>query len=167
MPNSNPSSHPVPPKMVGTLVKFTVPGHRLAKRLILNHRTVEHFLCPHKKKLTTTSLKDYFLEFLLTNTSHPTLNKKSQDIIKCKKKKKKTVWREKASIGTKLRYGKDVEMIKWEFKTTMIGNSLAVQWLGLGTFRARAWVPSLMGQLRWCSPPHPNCTPTKTTLSIY
>ena len=64
-------------------------------------------------------------------------------------------------------YGKDVEMIKWEFKTTMIGNSLAVQWLGLGTFRARAWVPSLMGQLRWCSPPHPNCTPTKTTLSIY
>ena len=68
-------------------MKFTVLRHRLAKRLILNHRTVEHFLYPHKKKLTTTSLKDYFLEFLLTNTSHPTLNKKSQDIIKCKKKK--------------------------------------------------------------------------------
>ena len=67
----------------------------------------------------------------------------------------------KASIGTKLRYGKDVEMIKWEFKTTMIGNSLAVWWLGLGTFTARAWVPSLMGQLRWCTPPHPHRTPTK------
>ena len=29
-------------------------------------------------------------------------------------------------------------------------NSLAVQWLGLGAFTARAWVRSLIGELRFC-----------------
>ena len=30
----------------------------------------------------------------------------------------------------------------------MVGNSLAVQWLGLSAFNARAWVRCLVGALR-------------------
>ena len=36
--------------------------------------------------------------------------------------------------------------MEWE------GNSLAVQWLGLGAFTARARVQSLVGKLRSCKP---------------
>ena len=32
------------------------------------------------------------------------------------------------------------------------GNSLAVQWLGLGTFTAVAQVQSLVGEIRSCKP---------------
>ena len=32
------------------------------------------------------------------------------------------------------------------------GNSLAVQWLGLCVLTARAWVRSLIGELRFCKP---------------
>ena len=38
------------------------------------------------------------------------------------------------------------------FNESERGNSLAVQWLGLGTFTARAWARSLMGELRSCKP---------------
>ena len=32
------------------------------------------------------------------------------------------------------------------------GNSLAVQWLGLGAFTSVAWVQSLVGEVRSCKP---------------
>ena len=35
-------------------------------------------------------------------------------------------------------------------KNKLLGNSLAVQWLGLGTFTARTWVQSLVRELRSC-----------------
>ena len=35
-------------------------------------------------------------------------------------------------------------------KNKLLGNSLAVQWLGLGTFTATTWVQSLVGELRSC-----------------
>ena len=38
------------------------------------------------------------------------------------------------------------------FKNKTSGNSLAVQWLGLCAFTARAWVQSLAGELRSCKP---------------
>ena len=36
-------------------------------------------------------------------------------------------------------------------KTSGYGNSLAVQWLAVGTFTAVAWVQSLVGELRSCN----------------
>ena len=38
------------------------------------------------------------------------------------------------------------------FKSQSMGNSLAVQWLGLGAFTAGAQVQSLLGELRSCKP---------------
>ena len=36
--------------------------------------------------------------------------------------------------------------------TLLVGNSLAVEWLGLSTFISKAWVWSLVGELRSCKP---------------
>ena len=38
----------------------------------------------------------------------------------------------------------------WHLKYDTNGNSLAVQWLGLGAFTAGAWVQSLVKELRSC-----------------
>ena len=49
--------------------------------------------------------------------------------------------------------------------TTIPENSLVVQWLGLGTSTVRAWVQSLVAELRSCKPLSvakiPNPTPPK------
>ena len=44
------------------------------------------------------------------------------------------------------------EMTSKTFKTPSFGNSLAVQWLGLGTFTASAQIQSLVRELRSCKP---------------
>ena len=37
-------------------------------------------------------------------------------------------------------------------KSPALGNSLAVQWLGLGAFTAVTGIQSLVGELRYCEP---------------
>ena len=41
---------------------------------------------------------------------------------------------------------------EFPLKKCSIGNSLAVQWLGLGTFTTMYWVQSLIWELRSCKP---------------
>ena len=57
--------------------------------------------------------------------------------------------------------------MKEEFKskTQHQGNSLAVQWLGLGTFTARAWVQSLVRELRSHKPRGMGAGETTTTMT--
>ena len=43
-------------------------------------------------------------------------------------------------------------LFKFYFQKQWSGNSLVVQWLGLITFTARAWVQSLVRELRSCQP---------------
>ena len=92
-----------------------------------NHRTVECFP-PHA--LYPPLLKAHLLPFLLPSTSRPAINKKLQNILKGKKKKKahQTQLEETEQASERdSEIARMLELSDWEFTTTMTNMLRALQ----------------------------------------
>ena len=44
------------------------------------------------------------------------------------------------------------DLLKKKKKIELVGNSLEIQWLGLGAFTTKVWVQPLVGELRYHKP---------------